>query len=323
MRLTSKLLTAGLTVGGAVGVAAVTNKIFEVRAGVLDTVLSGEERRFPWKYGEILYKVKGEREARPLLLIHGFGPGASSFEWRKNFDTLAEQFHVYAIDLLGYGMSDRPRVDYTAETFVDLIGDFIREAIGRPTIVVAHGLPGAYVIANAYRRPQLFERLMLVTPPVTILQEAVPGSTNAALKFMLRAPVAGPFIYNLLTRRSAIRSFYSKQGYHDPELITDQLVKYTYTSAHQANSHLPAASLLSDHLNMDVHEALARLQQPIMAVWGREGVLTPTEVADSFKRVNPKIEIRILDRCSQQPQDEQAGQFNNLAREFAGQPIVQ
>jgi pimeloyl-ACP methyl ester carboxylesterase len=323
MRLTSKLLTAGLTVGGVVGAVAITNKIIEARAGVLDTVLSGEERRFPWKYGDIFYKVKGDREARPLLLIHGFGPGASSLEWRKNFDTLAEQFHVYAIDLLGYGMSDRPRIDYSPETFVDLIGDFIKEAIGRPTIVVAHGLPGAYVIANAYRRPQLLERLMLVTPPVIMLQETVPGSTNAALKFILRAPVVGPFIYNLLTSRSAIRSFYDKQGYHDPELITDQLVKYTYASAHQANSHLPAAALLSNYLNMDVHEALVRLQQPIVAIWGRESVSTPTEVADAFKRVNPKIEARILDRSSQQPQDEQAGQFNNLVREFAGQPIAQ
>jgi len=323
MRLTSKLLTAGLTVGGVAGIAALTNKIFEARAGVLDTVLSGEERRFPWKYGDIFYKVKGGREAKPLLLIHGFGPGASSFEWRKNFDTLAEQFHIYAIDLLGYGMSDRPRVDYTAETFVDLIGDFVREAIDRPAIVVAHGLPCAYVIANAYRRPQLFERLVLVTPPVTMLQETMPGPTDAALKLTLGAPIAGPFIYNLLTRQSAIRSFYRKQGYYDPELITDQLVQNIYSSAHQANSNLPAAALLSNHLNMDVHEALARLQQPIVAVWGRKGVLTPTEVADAFKRVNPKIEIRILDRCSQQPQDEQAGQFNNLVREFAVQPIVQ
>jgi len=323
MGLTSKLLTAGLTVCGAVGVAAITNKILEAQAGVLDTVLSGEERRFPWKYGDIFYQVKGDREARPLLLIHGFGPGASSFEWRKNFDTLAEQFHVYAIDLLGYGISDRPRINYTAETFVDLIGDFVREAIGRQTIVVAHGLPGAYVIANAYRRPQLFERLMLVTPSMTMLQEVVPGSTHAALKFILRAPIAGPFIYNMLTRRSAIRSLYGKQGYYNPELITDQLVNHTYSSAHQANSHLPMASLLSNHLNMDVYESLARLQQPIVAVWGREGVLTPIEAADTFKRVNPKIEVRMLDRASQQPQDEQAGQFNNLVREFAAQPVGQ
>jgi hypothetical protein len=41
-------------------------------------VLTGEERRYPWKYGDMFYTVKGAREARPLLLIHGFAPGASS-----------------------------------------------------------------------------------------------------------------------------------------------------------------------------------------------------------------------------------------------------
>src|SRR5713101_4497897 len=102
MKFRGKLITVGLVTGGALGALAVTNKIFEARAGVLDTALPGEEGRFAWKYGDVFYKVKGNREARPLLFIHGFGPGTSSHEWRKNFETLTEQFRVYAIDLLGY-----------------------------------------------------------------------------------------------------------------------------------------------------------------------------------------------------------------------------
>src|SRR5215472_3818147 len=170
MKVTRTLLTTGLVAGGIFGTMAIANRVIESQAGPLDTVLNGDERRFSWKYGEVFYKVKGDRDARPLLLIHDFGPGASSYEWRKNVDVLAEHFHVYVIDLLGYGISDRPVIDYTAETFTDLIGDFINEVIGRPTIVVAHGLPSAYVIANAYRRPHLFDRLVLVTPPSTMLQ---------------------------------------------------------------------------------------------------------------------------------------------------------
>ena len=60
-----------------------------------------------------------------------------------------------------------------------------------------------------------------------------------------------------------------------------------------------------------------------MGVWGREGILVPPETAEAFRRVNPGIEIRILDNSDQLPQDEQAGQFNNLIREFAGQPVIQ
>lgn len=321
MTFTKKVLTTGLVIGGIVGSLAVANRVIESQAGELDTVLTGEERRFPWKYGDVFYKVKGNQEAKPLVLIHGFGPGASSFEWRKNVDVLAEHFHVYVIDLLGFGMSDRPTIDYTAETFADLIGDFIKEVVGKSAAVVAHGLPCAYVIADAYRRPQLFERLVLVTPPTSILQENVPGPLHRALHVALRAPIVGQFIYNMLTTRRAIRSYYDRQGFHNPGLITDELVEYIFTSAHQPHSHVPAAALLSQQLNMDVHEALEQLQQPIVAIWGREGAPSPSEIADAFKRVNQGIDTRIIDKCNQQLQDEQASQFNNLVREFASQPV--
>src|SRR6266852_2222459 len=151
MKLKGKLLTTGVVVGGVLGTLTVVNKLTESMAGELNTVLTGEERRYPWKYGDMFYEVKGARDAKPLLLIHSFGPGASSYEWRKNVDALSEQFRVYTLDLLGFGLSDRPGIDYTDETFTDLISDFLKEAIGKPAVVVAHGLTCAYVIADAYR----------------------------------------------------------------------------------------------------------------------------------------------------------------------------
>lgn len=319
MKIAGKLLATGLAVGGVIGTLTVVNGLTESMAGELNTVLTGEERRYPWKYGDMFYGVKGDRNAKPLVLIHGFGPGASSFEWRKNIDTLAEEFRVYAIDLLGFGLSDRPSVDYTAETFADLLNDFIKEVIGKPSIVVAHGMACAYVVADAYRRPQLFERLILVSPPPSMLQENTSSPLNSALKILLRTPVLGQFVYNILTSRSAIGRYYDRQGYHNPGLITDELVKYIYTSAHQPNSRFAAASLLSNYLNMDVREAFARLQMPILMVFGRESTSTmsASEASAAFKHVNPRVEVGTLDKCTQNCQDEQAINFNKLVREFA------
>ena len=321
MKLKGKLLTTGLVVGGVIGTLGVVNKLTESMAGELNTVLTGEERRYPWKYGDMFYEVKGARDARPLLLIHGFGPGASSYEWRKNIDALAQQFRVFTIDLLGFGLSDHPAIDYTAETFADLIHDFIKEVIGKPTVVVAHGMACAYVIADAYRRPQYFERLVLVSPPPVMLQEHFPGPLNVAEKMLLRLPVLGEFVYNTLTSRRAIRGYYDRQGFHNPGLITDDLVEYIFTCAHQPNSRYPAASFLSNYLTMDVHEAFSRLQVPAVVVLGREGALTPSEVSEAFQRVNSRVDVRILDKASQQPQDEQSAKFNALVQEFAATPV--
>jgi pimeloyl-ACP methyl ester carboxylesterase len=323
MKFAGKLLTTGLVIGGALGALTLFNKMTDSQAGEIDTVLKGEERRYPWKDGDIFYLVKGNREAKPLLLIHGFGPGASSYEWRKNVDALAEHFRVYALDLLGYGLSDRPAIDYTAETYADLISDFLKEVIGKPAVVVARGETCAYVIANAYRRPQLFERLVLVAPTPDMLQETVPGPLNAALKLLLRAPIVCQFVYNLLTSRRAIQNYYDIQGYHNPGLITDELVEYIFSSAHQSNARFAAASALTGNLTTDAHEPLARLQMPVVIVLGREGALTPSEASAAFKRVNSRIETRTLDNASQQPQDEQAAKFNALVREFAGVTVTQ
>ncbi|HLJ35716.1 MAG TPA: alpha/beta fold hydrolase [Ktedonobacteraceae bacterium] len=321
MKLKGKLLTTGLVIGGVIGTISVVNKLTESMAGELNTVLTGEERRYPWKYGDMFYEVKGARDARPLLLIHGFGPGASSYEWRKNIDVLAQTFRVFTIDLLGFGLSDRPAIDYSAETFADLIHDFIKEVIGKPTVVVAHGMSCAYVIADAYRRPQYFERLILVSPPPVMLQEHFPGPLNVAMKTLLRMPVLGEFVYNTLTSRRAIRGYYDRQGFHNPGLITDDLVEYIFTCAHQPNSRYPAASSISNYLTMDVHEAFSRLQVPAVIVFGREGALTPSEASEAFKRVNSRVDVRILDKASQQPQDEQSAKFNALVEEFAASPV--
>src|SRR5947199_10599009 len=305
------LLSSTLVVGGAVGAMALYNKYIEGQVSKADTVLKGEERRYPWKYGDIFYQVKGASDAKPLLLIHGFGPGASSYEWRKNVDALSEQFRVYTRDLLGYGLSDRSAIDYTAETYADLISDFLKEVIGKPTVVVAHGETCAYVIANAYRRPQLFERLVLVAPSPTLLEETVPGPLNTALKFLLRTPIVGQFVYNVLTSRRGIQNYYDRQGYHNPGLITDELVEYIFSNAHQPNARYAASSALSRNLTMDAREPLARLQMPIVAIWGREAVPTPADASAAFKQVNPRIDIQTLDHCSQQTQAARAREGNN------------
>lgn len=323
VKLTGKIVAAGLAIGGTLGALALFNKLTVSQAGELNTVLTGEERRYPWKYGDIFYQVKGEREAKPLVLIHSFAPGASSYEWRKNVDMLAEQFRVYVIDLLGCGLSDRPAIDYTAETYVDLIGDFTKEVVGKPAIVVAHGLSCAYTVTCAYRRPQLFEKLILVSPPAALLMERLPNVVYTAMKIALKLPIVGESIYNILTSRRAIRGYFDRRGYHNPGLITDQIVEYVFSSAHQENSHYPAATLYSKELVVDIHEPLARLRVPVVAVWGREEEQSPVESSAAYKQVNSKIETHILDRCSQQLQDEQPAKFNAMVRELAGAPVTQ
>src|SRR4051794_19013991 len=88
--------------------------------------------------GQVAYLKKGLGD--PLLLVHGIYPGASHHEFRHNIDALAGHFTVYAIDLLGFGDSDMPRITYTSQIYHHLLRDFIVEVIGLPTHMIGNGV---------------------------------------------------------------------------------------------------------------------------------------------------------------------------------------
>jgi len=86
----------------------------------LESLLPGEAHLFKWTHGHIFYKVLGVSDAPPLVLFHTPEIGGSSYEFRMLAEQLAQHYHVYALDLLGFGLSDRPDNDYTGETYTTL-----------------------------------------------------------------------------------------------------------------------------------------------------------------------------------------------------------
>src|ERR1051325_5545728 len=114
MNRTLKWLLFGAAV---VAIPAIVNEVIFMRRRPLESLdgLEGEFFEYPWRWGRVAYHVKGS--GPPLLLIHGIYAGASSYEWRNNFDALCEDFTVYALDLLGFGASDKPEAQYTAHFY--------------------------------------------------------------------------------------------------------------------------------------------------------------------------------------------------------------
>ena len=316
--------TAALfSAAGGVGVLAVVNRVIERNVQAPLSVLSGESRRYPWTEGDVFYKVKGQGE--PLVLVHGIYAGASAFEWRKNMDALSDHFRVYAPDLLGYGLSDRPPLHYTAQTYVQLLIDFVREAAGgaeRPVSVVASSLSAAYIIKAAFQRPKLFERLVLIEPTGVSELSKEPTLAQRGFHQVLRAPVIGSSIYNAIVSRAALRGYLLNYVYLHPQAVTNDLVEYYYTIAHQPGARYAAASFLSGNLNIESAEAFAHLTRPALIVWGKQAKITPAIEAQAFQRLNPTAQIELIDESSMLPHDEQANRFHQKVIEWLRQPAA-
>src|SRR5215210_5900554 len=81
---------------------------------------------WPWRFGEIAVYEAGDPHNPPLLLLHGHNAAASAAEMKEPFARLADRFHIYAPDLLGYGLSERPDIEYTPQLYIELIEDLLR-----------------------------------------------------------------------------------------------------------------------------------------------------------------------------------------------------
>lgn len=293
-----------------------------IRRGVAEPeegALGGQPRIFEWKHGRIFYKEAGTDTSPPLLFIHGVGAGTSTFMWRKNFDALSSDFHVYAIDLLGFGFSDKPaHAPYSADLYVELIADFIREVIGQPVSIIASSLGAAYGVRVATEQASSVESLVLISPTGADNLRARPGMTGAAFYGLLQSPVLGTSFYNVMASERSIRDYALKHLFYDRRRATDRLVANYYATSHQPGAQHAIAAFLSGYLNTDIRSAFARLQQPVTLVWGKQDQTNPLDQAAELLHLNPRATVEIFDRCRMMPQEEHPEKFNALVRDRLG-----
>jgi pimeloyl-ACP methyl ester carboxylesterase len=308
--LRGTILAAGL-VGGLAALNRALVKVGEP-AGI-----GGEERRYLWRGWRLAYRVAGNPEAPPVLLVHGVYAGASSYEFRKNFRELAKDFRVYALDLLGCGLSERPRRRYSPEDVGAQVEDFAREEIGAPTHLVASSLSAALVVPAAVRSPRLFKRLVLICP--TGLKGSLDrpsGSLGDAIYGLFHMPVFGDSLYNAIVSRRGIRYYLGNMAYHDPKFITDELIEDYYRTSHQPGAkHFPAA-FVSGKLNLGVAHLFPRVPHKTLIAWGQEARMTPVSQVWRFVRANPRAEPKIFREAALLPHDERAETFNEEAKKF-------
>lgn len=300
---------------GAGGLAAINAYLAAIAPPLLPPVRV-ETRHHLWRGFRLAYWVAGPEDALPIVLIHGHYPFASAYEMRRPFSHLSERFRVYLLDLLGYGLSARPPLTYTAELYRSLIADFARQVVGRPAHVIASLLSAAHVVAAAAAEPGLFRSLTLICPGGIGIWDEPPSDRQRAVGALLHIPVLGEGLFNALTSRPAIAYLLRNHVYACPSLVTEGMIDLCYAAAHQPGARHAPSAFLSGQLNCDVRQDLARLELPVQLIWGRQAEFVPVTLAQSFLSFNGRARLDVLDDAGLAPHEEQAEAFNAQVTEF-------
>ena len=291
---------------GTVGGAIVGNRLLKRRAGDLENPLVGIERTYRWRGIETTYTVAGDPTDPDMLLCHGIYAGASSYEFEPIVEQLAEDYHVYAVDLPGFGRSERPPLIYTPSLYAEFIRDFVGDVTAEP-IVVASSLTGSFVVDAADETD--FQQLVLICPTDETATE------RPWLRTLLRTPVVGTTLYNLLASKPSIRYFYDREGYYDTSRIDPETVQYTWDSAHQPGARYAPASFAAGTLDpeFDLATELAVLETPTTLVWGRDAGLVPLRDGRDLAAA-ADLDLVVIDYATQLPHAEHPDEFVEYLR---------
>ena len=261
-----------------------------------------------WQGHNIRYTVVGE--GKPLLLIHGFG--ASIGHWRKNIPVLAETgYQVFALDLLGFGASDKAPLDYTLELWRSQITDFWAEFINEPTIFVGNSIGALLALMLVTNNPEISAGGVLINCAGGLNHR--PGDLNPILSLvmggfarLIKSPVTGSLLFNNIRRKSQIkRTLY--QVYRDRNAVTDELVEMLYRPSCDPGAQKVFASVLTAPAGQTPSELLPNLEKPLLVIWGEKDPWTPVTGAKIYQDLadkNADVEFQIVPNAGHCPHDE-------------------
>ena len=307
-----------------------------MQAATVSPTTSIPGQYWQWQGHNVYYVKAGENSQRPpLLLVHGFG--ASTDHWRKNISELSKDFEVYAIDLLGYGRSAKPKLEYTGNLWRDQLNDFINQVIGRKAVLAGNSLGGYASLCLAAQRPDAAAGLVLlnsagpfsenddsaepealqteIQPPKQPQQNSFQKVFGDVAKFVFQQPVSQFLLFQYMRQPWVIRQTLEKV-YLDKSAITDQLVEDIYRPSCDEGAFDVFASMFSTPQGEKVNVLLKQLTSPLLILWGEaDPWMNSRERSKQFRKYYPQLTEYFL-KAGHCLHDEVPNQVNLLLKDW-------
>jgi 2-hydroxy-6-oxonona-2,4-dienedioate hydrolase len=246
--------------------------------------------------------IDTKSKGKAVLLIHGLGGSIES--WINNIDILSTmQLRVIAVDLPGFGSSDKPQINYTINFYTKFIAKFIDSLkISSPVSIVGSSLGGHIAAEVAIHYYKIVYKLVLVSPA-----GALPISfrgTPSLLKYT-----------NILKART-VQEVKRALSSVDDSLIDENYAQVVYQKlsmpgAKEAFLSALRGSARSPRLNRRLHKIKANT----LLIWGKEDRIIPVKFIEPFIKMK-NCRLILLENSGHRPHVDKPAIFNNAVADF-------
>lgn len=258
---------------------------------------------------KVHYIEKGIGE--PLILIHGFY--YHTVMWKKNMDALAENFKVYAIDLFGWGFSERlNETEYSFERYAKQVMGFMDALNIQKASLIGQSMGGGISVYVAANNPERINRLILVDPAVLPYPETITGR-------IYQLPFVGEFL-NALPGDGLAKNNLKTLWFYDGSKVTDDYVSevtqpFCIEGSYAGSMYILRNVLKPPFVENEAH-MLAKLNKPILIIHGKEDKAVPLENSEFLNKLWPNSSLVVFEKAGHTPQEEYPEKFNKLAMDF-------
>jgi pimeloyl-ACP methyl ester carboxylesterase len=290
---------------------------------VSSVVTSPQVKTWCWQGFSIRYQQAGTT-GTPILCIHGFG--ASSDHWRKNLLAYGPHHRAFAIDLIGFGASDKPTPNdplaYTFETWSQQVRDFCRQVIGEPAYLVANSIGCVVAMQAAVDEPDWVKGVVMLNCSLRLLHERRRQEISwhqrlgtPVVQRLLGYPPVGRFFFSQIAKPRVIRNLLT-QAYHQPAAVTDELVEAILAPAQSPGAADVFLAFVRYSQGPLPEDLLPELPCPAWIIWGENDPWEPVAMGRqlaNYPAVQAMVELPNVGHC---PQDEAPEQVNPLVLEW-------
>ncbi len=269
----------------------------------------------PFVYGEHTgeyVEIQGLRihvtaggEGDPLLLVHGIGQ--SAYTWRRSFDALCEHFFVVAVDMIGYGYSDKPDLTYTIEENSEFLLALLNALRIRKTHIVAMGSGACYSLDFMVHYPERVGRAVCIAPggltsEMPVIVRLMGGSMSRLLSMLVGEGTISRLLYSCM---------------FDQTCLTDRDVEEVYKTLHSRESKEVLSRSIRNFDEQDIVSRLRMLPHEVLYCWGSEDRWRPLRpYAETYLAATPQAARYVMRNCGHLPHEEKPDRFNIAVLQF-------
>jgi 4,5:9,10-diseco-3-hydroxy-5,9,17-trioxoandrosta-1(10),2-diene-4-oate hydrolase len=253
---------------------------------------------------------------RPVVLLHGGGPGASAWSnFGRTLPVFAQRFDTLAVDQPGYGRSATGPITgqyftHAADALLALLDELGVERAD----LLGNSLGGGTAVRFALRHPQRAGRLLLMGPGGLSLNVFAPEPTEGVKRLAAFGAPPGP-------SREKLAAFLRTLVF-DQSLITEELVEERFRTASEPAALRAMREMGASFTDPERYEEgllwrdAHRLRNEVLLVWGREDRVNPLDGALVALKLIRRCRLHVFGGCGHWAHLEKFDEFNRLAFDF-------